>query len=282
MLKHNILIIGAGRVGSSLYRAFSVFGHSVKLYDRKKNLENYKNKAAVVSSLQADVLHWASIISIAVNDDSITQIARELDRFDLAGKTIFHTAGALDSSALSGLEKKGAYTASIHPMQTFTERFPEPDIWKGIFCSSEGSKNAYQILGPLFFEMGCPLTQLTKKQKQALHVAAVFSSNYLMALFSMAQEITESMPAGLDIHEKVLKPLVRQSIENYSSKPFKQALSGPLQRGDIQTIQKHLVFLDTLENKDLKHLYRLLGAELLKNDDLDIKNRPQLKELLIR
>ena len=275
----DILIIGAGKVGTSLFRALSVLNNKTFLYGRKTIGSAFARYENIVYSLSQNIIAQTDIIIITVNDGSIKSVVEEISYFSLKMKIIVHTSGNMNSSVISSVIKQDVISGCFHPMQTFSSRFAHPKIWQDIFCSYEGDKAGYDSISTILKEIGCRTAFVTKKQKQALHIAAVFVSNYMVSLFAAAEDVAGEQIDNYDIQD-IMRPIVRRTIDNYLQKPLKRILSGPLQRGDLSTISEHLDFLNNIDDRELENIYRLLGRRLLKHDEFPIINRNESGELL--
>jgi len=267
----NILIIGFGKVGSAIYNSLLKNStYHIAIYDNQLEAPELQPR------LNENLVSNTNLIIIAVPDDAIEGVVQELVSYPLDHKKVFHTSGMVPLTALDPLLASGAETAVLHPLQSFPRRNADPSIWQDIWCSFEGTDSAKGIATRLTDSLGSKLTPVTARQKEALHVAAVFSANLPVTLFAAAEKIL--VDAHLD--KALLEPLIQNVLKNYQAHPADQILSGPLQRGDVQTIQAHLDFLDKGAYADHKKLYQNLAAYLLNNPQFDIHNRDKLTRII--
>ncbi|NBC67349.1 MAG: DUF2520 domain-containing protein, partial [Bacteroidetes bacterium] len=199
-------------------------------------------------------------VFITTPDDLISKTAR-----DLAGKPIhwqekvvIHCSGNLTSDELTSLSEKGAQTVSMHPIQSFkkgdgSERFQD------ITISLQGDETGKELLKPIIGEMGAKVLMLDKKQKRYLHIAAVMASNYLVALMFSVENLLKDV--DLDDGFESLEPLVHQTVNNVFEKGPTDALTGPISRGDTESVQMHL---NELSGSEPEVLYKILGLEAVK------------------
>ncbi|MDZ7680123.1 MAG: DUF2520 domain-containing protein [Fodinibius sp.] len=110
--------------------------------------------------------------------------------------------------------------------------------------------------------LGANTLEVTADQKSQLHAAAVLASNYLVTLLNASVEVGAGQGLSSTKVKEALLPLVKTSLQNASDQPLDEALSGPIKRGDITTIEKHLALLD--DRPELKSLYCVLGLETVK------------------
>ncbi len=263
--KPSVSIIGKGAVGSALYGFFSENGFYIKsewnsrsgrIFREQRSEPLYVDRNLPVSSEEL-----GDLIFITTPDDVIAGVAESLAVLPInwREKSVVHTSGNITSSVLGLLKKEGASVASMHPIQTFrkgdgSERFEH------IYVSLEGDKELCLFLEKMVELMKARSVFLTPDQKSQLHIAAVFSSNYVTALMHKMENFL--IEAEVDDGIKVLEPLVKQVISNIFEKGAAESLTGPISRGDIDSVQKHLELLK--HDKELIELYKKLGAEALK------------------
>ncbi len=267
-------VIGSGRVAQSFLRALEESAHpgfiSQGMYARSADESG-------ISGGITDVPADAALIYIAVSDDAIEMVARQLGGLAFSGKPIFlHASGARGLEVLNPLRKKGFVTGSAHPVQSFPEG-AGPDVWKGITVSLLLDEEADTAVR-LFESLGSHVLRVTPEQKKQLHIAAVFASNYLVTLMQAAGQAAPDL--GPEVH-RILRPLVRSTMDNTLEKGPLEALTGPLRRGDTGTVEAHL---NRLKNQpETEQFYRQLGlytAEWLNRESrLDEQTFERLKSL---
>lgn len=201
-------------------------------------------------------------IFITIPDADIRSVAGQLalNISHWKGKSVIHCSGNMTSEELEPLEKAGAETASMHPLQTF-RKGDNSGRFKNIYVSLEGSQKLMEPLQGLVAEMGAKFMVLTPSQKQVVHIAGVMASNYVLALLGRTEALLseEKIEDGLTI----LEPLIRQTLSNFFENGAGEALTGPVSRGDEKTIEEHLVRLNE-KDEQLNRLYRILGKETVK------------------
>lgn len=246
--KPSVTIIGTGAVGTALKDFFESNGYPIA--------------AAVNRSegLPADGSGYGELIFITTPDDIISKVAVDLSkkRIGWPDRVVVHCSGSLSADVLSTLLVAGAKTASMHPIQTFS-RGDGAGRFRGITISVEGDREAVALLKPVISEMEANVLEVTPGQKQALHVGAVFASNYLVSLMQIVEEYLES--EEIDDGISILRPLIEQTMNNILTKGMEASLSGPVSRGDVQTVESHLTRL--IFYPDKQALYRRLGKTAL-------------------
>lgn len=286
-----VTIIGHGSVGSALRDQFRKEGTLYSVWDRKAGAceppeidsrgREMKNVRRTRPEFDNDLGDW---IFLSVPDGALETVVQQL--LDLpcswAQRTVVHLSGMLSPDLLRPLAEKGAGTGSIHPLQTFSGVSSRKSL-QGIFYSLMGDQETIEALAAWVASLRGKSAVVTQKQKEQLHLAAVFASNYMMALFHVADDLLEN-----GIRFDVLEPILETTLRNALAKGPESALSGPVRRGDTGTVQKHL---SMLASDPLRHeMYRLLGLEALKitekaeltPDPEKAANLAALKEILSR
>jgi predicted short-subunit dehydrogenase-like oxidoreductase (DUF2520 family) len=249
----DIGIIGLGRLGMSLYSALAGIGRepaaaSSRTYRKEFGGLNYYADLF-------DTVNRSYVVFLCMNDDSIEAAAGSISQMpvSLEGKIFVHFSGLLSSGALVGLKRKGARTASFHPLQTF------PDACSGsnfrhIFFTFEGD-DILPVLEDIFKDLDPRIMKIDAGKKPIYHAAAVISSNLLCALLGISDRLLRlaDMDEGLELH----RDLIYKTIENIFKNGIQYSLTGPAARGDIIPVRHHL---SALEGDELK-IYRLLSLE---------------------
>ncbi|MGM0545160.1 MAG: Rossmann-like and DUF2520 domain-containing protein [Bacteroidota bacterium] len=260
----DITIIGTGGLGQLLTRALSKTSFRIKsVYNRTGDkAENLATHLGIPKSgtFPKDINELGDLVFITVSDQAIKEVAERLQTLgdDFGNRIIAHCSGNESADLLELLQLKGALTASFHPLQTFTEQ-SSPSDFKGIYFSLQGDNEAFPTLRNVARELGAQSIELTDGQKSQLHAAAVFASNYLVTLLDAAFDISSSEGLPREVARKTLMPLVRTTLQNIERQEVGDALSGPIKRGDMQTVEQHLQLLKG--HDDLHQLYRMMGKK---------------------
>lgn len=264
MSRPTVTIIGLGRLGKTFARALvevdipiqSIFNRTLVTAQKLGDELGIKE----VNTFPKTKSDLADITFLTVSDMAIAPVADRLAVIadDFSNKTIVHCSGNESAELLTELKKKGAHVASFHPIQSFTGSF-DPSVFDHIYFSLQGDQAAFGSLKMIAECLGASTMEVSSSQKSYLHAAAVMTSNYLNTLIKAAVDI-----AGLDGLDKeqarrALLPLAKASLQNVISKSFSEALTGPIQRGDIQTVEKHLTLLK--DHPELDKMYRILGQK---------------------
>lgn len=278
-------IIGAGRVGQTLACLF-----------RKHHLAQI---GGVVNRSLASAVHAVSILGegracvdcSALPDATLTLLTTPDDQLPTVchmllqakvlrpGQYVVHCSGSLSSTILADLRTEGVYIASLHPMQTFAAVALAVDHFPGTYCAIEGDEAAFAFLAPLLETMGAYPYRLSTAQKALYHVAGVFASNYMVTLADVARQCLKTAGLTDPVAKNILLNLMHGSLANFEALAHpREALTGPLQRGDAQTIQRHLQALSDT-NDTYAALYASLGLATLPLTTLDEAQHALLSQL---
>ena len=259
-----VTVIGMGALGRNLARALFENGFRIKsIYSRdtrKAALIAKEVRAGFHGDLPLHKEEIGSIVFICVSDDAIEKIADQIaSKGWILKNTVFaHCSGARPASALRILKIKKAVIGSLHPLQTFTEDI-DSRRFNNITVSVQGDDEAIPVLMDVAKQLGSRPVKITERDKVMLHIAAVFTCNYLVTLTDVAALLLKEIDNEGDKESKLnmLMPLMKETLENIRKKGPEASLSGPLKRGDVKTIQTHM---DALEQfPDIQKLYSHLG-----------------------
>jgi len=255
-------IIGPGRAGIGLGLALARAGYTVRLHGR--------HKKAVPQPLTLTVgpddrppawIGETGVVILAVRDDALRGLALMLHHSQTikGSHVVLHLSGVQGQEALGPLVTTQAALGSLHPLQTISDPDGAPDRLKGAWAAVEGMPRAVEMAERLARDMGLKPFRLTSKQKAVYHAGAVFASNYFVVVEAVAQRLLRH--AGLTDAEawQALRPLVEGTLANLEKQQPAEALTGPVMRGDVETIVRHLESLTI----DDQNLYRLLGRAAL-------------------
>ncbi|WP_028389396.1 Rossmann-like and DUF2520 domain-containing protein [Legionella fairfieldensis] len=255
----NFNIIGAGRLGKTLAYALINTGEirlqavcNEHFHQARLAIEHIG--AGIAVSLLKD-LPPVDLTFLTVNDDVISSLAKQLvkEKGITPGSIVAHCSGVLSSDALISLRNLGCQIASIHPLKAFKAGTLDKNAFKGCFCAVEGDEAAVDTLSLLFEKIGAKIIPIKPEAKTTYHAAAVIASNYLVTLAAAASELFEKAGVSGELSSQITTDLMQSSLVNIQQTPtLTEALTGPLLRGDLNTLRKHL---DALEGTSLKALY---------------------------
>lgn len=272
-------VVGLGRLGGALAHAlkthgllWGVAGHGARVGEP---LPAELGSGAYVSA--ADLVAGCDVVFLTVPDGALQALADSLPF--RAGQWVVHCSGALECSVLAGATRRGALGGCLHPLQSFPGGTGGAARFADVVCGVEGPTPLIGWLEGLVRALGAEPLHLAGVDRAAYHTAAVFASNYLVALYVAAARSFELAGLPAESARAALLPLSQGTLDNLRSLPAAQALTGPVARGDVQTVEGHLQALQG--DGALRQLYRGLGAALLRLPlGLGARARDRLKALL--
>lgn len=286
MEKQSISIIGTGALGSVLAKTLAEKKILIKsLYNRSQQRVEELEKLLKVEysgTFPQKKEELGDIIFLSVSDRSIKKVAEKLAALsdDFSHHAVIHTSGNYTSKLLSSVEEKGAAIATFHPLQTFTKT-SVPSDFEQIYIDVEGDARALALLQEIAEKLNCNILEIDPSAKPYLHAAAVMASNYMVALMESAGQIARMGGINKEKALRALMPLAQKSMENISAGDNpRDALSGPIARGDVATVKAQLELLN--QNPDLEILYKQLGKRLveLKKSSTDDEHLNAIAQIL--
>ena len=214
------------------------------------------------------------MIWFCVPDSEVSNVAAQFSNQDWRGKIAFHSSGVLTSDALGILRKMGAAAASVHPLMTFVEG-TVPKLTDVPFAI-EGNPRAVNAAKKIVRSLGGDGFPIRKQGKAAYHAFATMICPLLVSLLATSESVAAL--AGISTKEarRRMMPIIHQTLANYSKLGPAGAFSGPLVRGDAETIGKHLNTL--AKNPAARNAYTALVEAAL--EYLPSHNRKGIRKAL--
>lgn len=257
-------IVGAGTVGSALTiklaeNGYHVVAVSSRTYNSAKNLAQKIEGLQAVASNQA-VADIADIVFITTPDCVIPEVAAELRWHK--GQSVVHCSGADSTETLQSAQKMGANTGVFHPLQTFASIKHAINNLPGSTFAIEAEEPLLSTLKEMAERLNCRWIELKAKDKVIYHAAAVIACNYLVTLVKLADDLWQTFGIPRDQATQALLPLLKGTLNNIENVGIPQGLTGPIARGDIGTVKKHLDALQK-EAPDVLSTYCELGLQTI-------------------
>jgi len=257
-------VIGAGRLGTTLALALARTGAPVRWVASKRAESADALSARIAGSQSAtseELCERASLLLITTPDDAVSTLAASLPF--RAEQAVVHCSGALELSVLARARSHGAAVGCMHPIQTFPQRFADGVLFAGIAIGIEASSSAIHAwLQAACTALGATTLELRGVDRARYHAASVLASNYVIALHEAAARAFELAGLPREVARGALAPLTLGAAHATARLPLEQALTGPIARGDVATVQRHLEALHP--EPELHALYCALGLRLLK------------------
>jgi len=274
--------IGAGKVGFTLGKYFAEHGITLTGYYSRQREHAAQAAQFTGSNCYEDVdrlVRDSDAIFVTVVDGQITQVYESIKNLGITNKYICHCSGAMTAKeAFPDISQTGAFGYSIHPLFPVSDKFTTYQKLADAFFCIEGDGEHLQEWKELLESIGLKNRVIDGSVKTKYHAAASVSSNLVVALIDEAVKLLTE--CGFERQEalEAMTPLVRSNIDNVLSAGPARALTGPVERNDVGTVEKHLQCLDTKEEREL---YRacagsLIGVAREKNPDRDYTDMAKL------
>ncbi|MBO4394966.1 MAG: DUF2520 domain-containing protein [Eubacterium sp.] len=254
--------IGAGRVAVSigkylLERGIPVVGYYDTSPQSADEAATFTDSQAFTS--EQGVIAAGDVIFIATPDDVIATVWNKIKPMNINGKVIGMFSGSLSSNLFSGIDEAGAYGASIHPMYAFSDI--ESDYLKlnTVPFTVEGDEQAVDFLCTLFRGLGHTITVISPEDKVRYHAAASIASNHMIALYDMSLSMLTDCGFSREGAVLLLTPLIQNNVSAMLKTSPEDALTGPIERGDVDTVRHHLQDLTDEE----RAIYKPLAMRLI-------------------
>lgn len=290
MEKKRIAIIGCGRLGKCLAYRLKAAGHDIAgIACRTKTSAAKATELTGIANDDALKLSGkAKVIFITAPDDTLQDICEWLATSgDIQpGTVMLHCSGSRPSSVLNAAKSKGAFIASLHPLQSFSGFNKDINPFYNVNFTVEGEPEAAEVACGLAADLGAAhCYAIDTKGKVLYHAAAVAASNYLVTLFNMAADLLEKSGIAKDDAFTVLAPLLNGTLKNLADNApyYEMALTGPITRNDSQVIAAHLEAVAG-QAPEMLALYKTLGRNAVKiaqkQNSLSAENAANLNKLL--
>jgi predicted short-subunit dehydrogenase-like oxidoreductase (DUF2520 family) len=273
--QNNICIIGAGRVGTTIayvlankklpdLKIRSVSSRSNKSIERAKKILGDLGEDIYFTLDNISAIKNCNCILICTPDDVIAKVSNQIsDKVseNLNCMVVMHLSGSKSLKVLESVEKKGIFTASIHPLKSFASIESAIKTIKGtVFGVTYSNNPAKERAVYIVRKLDGAVVDVDDNKKPLYHAAACVASNYLVSLINYAVMVHKGIGIKPDDSLKGLLSLIKGTIDNIEKMGTKKSLTGPIARGDIGTIREHL---DNFNKylKENEYLYKIMGIE---------------------
>ncbi len=265
-------IIGAGKVGCTLGKFLSLGQVPVTGY-YSRNRESAKAAAEFTDSQFFETIKQlvaeSDAIFITVPDQAISEVYGQICTYEIQNKFIGHCSGALAAEEVfADLETRGAHGFSIHPLFPVSTKYETyRELTDAFFCT-EGDAQALAYYEEVLKRQGAKVFRLAPEEKVRYHAACVMASNFMCALMQESLNLLKQCGFEELMAVQALAPLARANLNHLLASSPQEALTGPVERGDARTVEKHLKALAPKE----RELYRVLTESLV---EIAEKKHPQ-------
>ncbi len=238
-------IVGAGAVGTALGVALSRAGWPVGAVASRDPARRERFRSLVPGARgfaeATALLDEVELVILAVPDDALTALAGQLHLY--SGQAMVHTSGALGAEVLEPAMAAGTQVGAFHPLVAFAETELAVAALNGATIAIEGDDQLADLLARMADALGAHAVRLVPGTKAAYHAAAILAAGGFVALLDAIAEL--GRVAGLDEAGSlaIYGRLAEQTLENARALGVARALTGPMTRGDVGTLERHLATL---------------------------------------
>ena len=282
-MQRSVSIVGLGNWGSSLAHALNAAGVSLQEVILS-SARSGAGRSAWARTLPLTTLDRAQlkadVLWLCVPDAAIARvtgrIVKRVGKGGLKGQIVVHSSGALSAQVLQAAARAGASVASVHPVMSFATRVPVS--LQGVPFGVEAEATSRRILNAIVRQVGGRPFAVEAGSKALYHAVGVLSSPLLVSHLAAAHEA--AILAGFTPRQarRLIEPIVRATLDNFFLRGPGKSFSGPIARGDVQTIDLHLQALKP--HPMLAGVYRSLALYALKT--LPASSRKKLRSSLRR
>jgi predicted short-subunit dehydrogenase-like oxidoreductase (DUF2520 family) len=238
-------VVGAGRVGTALAVALSRAGHRITAASAvsdasRERVRRYLSGTPVIQP--ADVAEAADLVLLTVPDDALPGLVRGLvaTGAPLMGRMLLHASGRHGLAVLEPAVQQGALPLALHPVMTFTGRADDADRLAGICFGVTAPAVLRPAAEVLVMEMGGEPVFIAEADRDLYHAALAGAANHLVTQVVQAEDLLAK--AGVGQPARMLGPLLSTALDN-ALRLGDAALTGPVARGDADTVAGHIAAL---------------------------------------
>jgi predicted short-subunit dehydrogenase-like oxidoreductase (DUF2520 family) len=255
--------IGAGTVGTALAVRLSSRGYPIVAISSRSRT-SAENLARAVNSCRVfdnqGVADNAQLVFVTTPDDFIASVVSQIRWHP--GQSVVHCSGAASTDILQPAKELGAQVGAFHPLQTFASAKQAIENIPGSTFTLEAEEPLLNTLKDMATALDGHWVKLKASDKVLYHASAVIACNYLVTLVKLATDLWQTFNIPPRQATQALLPLLRGTIHNIETVGIPQCLTGPIARGDIGTIKKHLNALEKTV-PTLLSTYRELGLQTI-------------------
>jgi predicted short-subunit dehydrogenase-like oxidoreductase (DUF2520 family) len=237
----SVAIVGAGHTGRALGRVLAAAGWRIAGVSCRTEARAGEAVAFIGAGEPTDdparASRGAPVVLVTVPDDAIAHTSQRLEPD--AGATVAHVCGALPAEALAAVRRRGAHAGALHPLRSFADPELAARRFAGTFCAIDGDAPAVAVLERLVKDArGVPL-RVADGGKALYHAGAVFASNYVVSVMEAALRLFAAAGIPREAARAPLLALARGTLDNIEAVGIPAALTGPVERGDVETVRRH-------------------------------------------
>ena len=254
--------IGAGRTGCTLGKYLegyvTVAGYYSRTWQSADDAATFTQSRAFCDL--ETLVNSCDTIFITTPDGVISEVWECIRHYNLKDKIVCHFSGSLSSGIFSNSGSTGASCCSVHPMYAFSSKYKSYLQFNTACLSVEGQEKAVQEMKKLFEALHHKVFIINPCDKAKYHAAAVFASNYVTGVMHIALKLLKECGFSEGDAMELLAPVTLNNINSVLENGTAHALTGPVERGDISTVERHIGILN---DEDILKIYKNLGKVLV-------------------
>jgi predicted short-subunit dehydrogenase-like oxidoreductase (DUF2520 family) len=265
-----VFIMGAGVVGTALAARLVRAGVPViGLHGRQAELSDAARAISGVVASTGEIPQIVSesdVVIISVRDERVPEVAERLVKENRLrpDQVLLHTSGANAAACiLAPARSHVRAVGTLHPLVSFADPRVAVEGMQQVAFGIEGDEPARQVAKLIVRALGARAVFLDADNLALYHAGAVMASNYVVALADMAQSLLVKAGVPQEQALPALIPLLASVVQNLAQLGLPGALTGPVERGDVSSVERHLRILET-RAPELLELYRLVGLDVLR------------------
>ena len=278
MTAPRVFVVGAGRAGRALAHAMRVAGIDVV------GLHGRREAEGITWGEWPASLGTASVVLVTVRDAELDGVLRDLIAAPLGARAVvLHASGNMEPAALDLLRARGHDGGTFHPLLPLTDPTRATEQLRRAWIGIDGDEGARAVSRDLAERLGARVLDIPPGVKARYHAAAVFASNFPMVLLATAMRLLTSAGVPEEAARGALGTLLVSAAQNASVMGPAAALTGPVARGDVETVRAHLGALADVP--EILELYRAMSREaiaLAAEQGADAARLEQLRRALER
>ena len=253
-------VVGTGRVGSVLGAALQRAGHHVVAASAVSE-ESRERAARLLPDADLreipDVVDTAELVVLAVPDDALGPLVQGLATTGhwRPSQLLVHTSGRHGLAILQPAAYEGVVSLALHPAMTFTGSSADLDRIVECCFGVTAPEEYRPVAEAIVLEIGAEPVWVAEADRATYHAALAHGANHLVTLTAQAMQILAS--TGVPQPDRLLRPLVEAALDN-ALRSGDAALTGPVARGDVGTVEVHLDQLSRQE-PDVRMAYRAMA-----------------------
>ncbi|HET7328295.1 MAG TPA: DUF2520 domain-containing protein [Nocardioidaceae bacterium] len=238
----HIGVIGAGRVGAVLAAALRAAGHTIAAVGGESDASRTRIET-LLPGVRVDkpsaVARAGDVLLLTVPDDALGNVVAMLSASGAVqpGQHVVHTSGRHGADVLAPAADIGAHVAAMHPAMTFAGTDRDLEHLPGTVFGCTAAEAARPVVESLVADLGGRVNWIEESQRVLYHLALAHGANHLVTLVSQAADLLRA--SGAIDPATTLRPLLQAALDN-SLEYGDAALTGPIVRGDVDTVRRHL------------------------------------------